>query len=346
MARPTLSLPFESWPPKVQEAWTSATAPASSPFDEESRVAKWCARTQHQARLSLGRWLQWLMDQGIDTGNSDVVRAATKEELEQFFTFELTRKRFGAVYNTAVLLVGAMQALNPTADFTWSGRVLRRLRRRSRREVPATRHIEHGRALRIAGLAAMDEADASLDRFQRFRDGLCVALLAATPMRIKNFSEIEIDRHLQRDASGWFISLPATETKTGRPDRWPVPHTLQRDLEEYLSEVRPALLSRGSAGSTNRLWIGNSGTPVGDQTVRKWIKGLTAERFGSAVLPHSFRHSAAVTLTLERPGRAVEAAALLGHASPRTTEKHYILQKELVCRDEYLSLLQYIRNKK
>ncbi len=342
----SLSLTFNDWPAKLQENWNSAIAPAIEAFDDQTRVATWGYRTQQQARLSLGRWLQWLVDQGIDIGQADIMASTTEEELTRFFLSELNRAKFGSVRNTAVQLVGVLQSIGSGVALPFAPGLLRRLRRHSRRDVPAARHIEHGRTLYRAGLEAMEGELETGEALERFRNGLCVALLAAAPMRIKNFAEIEIDRHLLQDASGWIIHLNATETKTRRPDRWPVPKTLERQMACYLEDVRPVLIQRGRAGSTHRLWIGKRGEPVSDQTVRKWIKELTAKKFGDAVLPHSFRHAAAVTLTLERPTKAVEAAALLGHASSQTTEKHYILQKEMRSRVEFLELLEALRSPK
>jgi integrase/recombinase XerD len=178
--------------------------------------------------------------------------------------------------------------------------------------------------------------DASL-----YRSGLAVALLAAAPMRIANFAAIEIGRQLRREGDHWTVYLTAEETKTRRADVWPVSNRLRLYLEQYLSVVRPALLRR-SRNSTNtaRLWIGDSGHPISDQVLRRIIATLTRERLGVTINPHSFRHCAATTFVLERPRDALQTAALLGHASPRTTEQHYIFQQRQLVQQDYMQLLQ------
>jgi integrase len=78
---------------------------------------------------------------------------------------------------------------------------------------------------------------------------------------------------------------------------------------------------------------------VTDQTVRKWIKRVTAKHLGQIILPHSFRHSAATTFTFEKPGKTMDAAALLGHASAATTERHYILHQRATAVSKYHTIL-------
>ncbi len=61
--------------------------------------------------------------------------------------------------------------------------------------------------------------------------------------------------------------------------------------------------------------------------MRARIKARTAAAFDRPALPHGFRHCAATAFALEHPGRPRDAAALLGHAGPRTTERHYVLSR-------------------
>ena len=191
----------------------------------------------------------------------------------------------------------------------------------------------------------MKDAGNTTDGHEAFRNGLCVALLTAIPIRITNFAELEIDRHLILSPQGWHIRLPSGATKTHLADSWDVPAPMVGPLEHYLSVVRPALLARSEHRPTPRLWIGGQGTPVSSQMLRKWIARVTVDRFGCAILPHSLRHCAATTLTFEQPGLTVAAAALLGHASAQTTERHYILSRQATARSEYHDILQIRKNK-
>jgi integrase/recombinase XerD len=48
-------------------------------------------------------------------------------------------------------------------------------------------------------------------------------------------------------------------------------------------------------------------------------------RFGHMINPHLFRDCAATSIMIEAPKHVRIAARLLGHATLRTTERHYIL---------------------
>jgi site-specific recombinase XerD len=156
-----------------------------------------------------------------------------------------------------------------------------------------------------------------------------VALLAAAPMRIANFAALRIGRHVLHRNGAWTVELAAEETKARRATTWPVPERLALYLAYHLDAVWPALLARGAkeAGDTGALWLGAYGQPLGHQGVRKRIKRRTAAAFGRPVLPHGFRNCAATTFALEHPQRPRDAAALLGHAGLRTTERHCILSR-------------------
>ena len=109
--------------------------------------------------------------------------------------------------------------------------------------------------------------------------------------------------------------------------------------------VRPALQARAKHPyPTDLLWIGDSGWPIGYQVLRPIIARLTRERRGVQINPHRFRHCAATTFALEWPEDALQSAGLLGHASPQTTEKHYIVQQRQLVQQDYLKLLRARRS--
>jgi integrase/recombinase XerD len=176
------------------------------------------------------------------------------------------------------------------------------------------------------------------------RTGLAIAFLAAAPMRIANFASLEIGRHLCCNGDRWIVRLGASETKTRRADVWPLSPVLGGYLDDYLRVVRPMLLKRArNSQPTSYLWIGDSGRPIGGQVLRRIIGRVTRARLGIRLNPHAFRHCAATTFALERPHDALQSAGLLGHASPQTTEQHYIVQQRQLIQEEYLQLLQHRR---
>ena len=83
-----------------------------------------------------------------------------------------------------------------------------------------------------------------------------LALMAARPLRLKNFAGLELGRHFIPTENNWLIAIPAEETKTKQPIAFDLPEMLLPWLERYLSEVR--VLFPGAAEST-RVWMGKDG---------------------------------------------------------------------------------------
>src|SRR4051812_3494240 len=90
------------------------------------------------------------------------------------------------------------------------------------------------------------------ERARRYRDGLMIALLAARPLRLQNFVDLTLGRHLVRRGAGWWLEVPGPETKTGEPIDLPFPDDLAPALEIYLARWRrrlaaPAHVARSTA---------------------------------------------------------------------------------------------------
>ena len=49
-------------------------------------------------------------------------------------------------------------------------------------------------------------------RAKDFRDGLMLALLAARPLRLKNFTALRLGVHLRSTSDGYLIDIPGNET--------------------------------------------------------------------------------------------------------------------------------------
>jgi len=156
-----------------------------------------------------------------------------------------------------------------------------------------------------------------------------VALLAAAPIRISNFARLELGKQLRQADGVLHLRLDAAETKTRRADAWPVPTKLVPYLEHFVAEIRPTMLERSRRPANhNRLWIGAYCQPLEHQGVRVRILDVTGRRRGKVICPHSFRHAAATAFFVDHPDRPREAAALLGHAGFRTTERHYVRSRQ------------------
>jgi integrase len=149
-----------------------------------------------------------------------------------------------------------------------------------------------------------------------------IALLALCPIRLKNFADLEIGRTFKEVHGSWWIALPGTTTKSGRPDERRVPAWLNRYIDVYLSQVRPVLL--GSRPPRNTLWISSTtGRRMTTKNLGTLISKITLETLGVDVSPHLFRTAAASTAAAYGGKTPHLASALLNHTDPRVTEEHY-----------------------
>jgi integrase len=204
------------------------------------------------------------------------------------------------------------------------------------------------------GLALTQQADkaSSLKALKRaclYRDGLMIALLAVCPIRLKNFTALTLGTSLQRVGRRWLIVLNAGDTKTGRPDKRPVPAWLDPNLDRYLDTYRPVLLGCErvvdepcpNASRTGALWVSSqSGQRLTYSAVGHAILERTRESMGVAVNPHAFRMAAATTAAYRASGEPHLASALLQHTDPRVTEEHYTRASSI---DAVLSFAEIVR---
>jgi len=177
-----------------------------------------------------------------------------------------------------------------------------------------------------AGLTLVTEAQGSasseLIRARGVRNGLMIALLALCPIRIKNFTALEIGRTFKEVHGSWWIALPSISTKSRRPDERRVPELLNQSIAMYLNQSRPLLI--GSEPSTNALWISSTtGRAMTTKNLGTLISKITLETLGVDVSPHLFRTAAASTAAAYGGNTPHLASALLNHTDPRVTEEHY-----------------------
>ena len=85
----------------------------------------------------------------------------------------------------------------------------------------------------MTGAEAMPDKVAKT-RACKFRNGLLIALLSLTVIRLKNYSSLELGRTLRQVGSQWWIALPATETKGGRADERRIRSLLRSSINRYL----------------------------------------------------------------------------------------------------------------
>jgi site-specific recombinase XerD len=331
-------LPLEAWPAADRRAWLAALA-AGDVLEPGGAAAGWRPHSKRNAVQGWGHYLAWLARTGQLEGSEGPGERVTPERLVGYIAALRARGNAPAtVLGRVDMLALFLRAVDPGRD---PPDPLRRLLVRLRAEVEGVGHpnkrgrLQASHDLLALGRHLMQEAEArtgDLPPYRRavlYRDGLMIALLAARPLRLKNFAALELDRHLVREGLGWRLVIPGAETKTRRPLDLPFPSALVPALERYLAVHRPVLAARpgrgqGQAGAA-ALWLSLEGGPLSAGTLCHQVRQRTRAAFGRAVNPHLFRDCAATSLALEDPAHVRIAAQVLGHAAFATTEKHYNL---------------------
>jgi hypothetical protein len=158
-------------------------------------------------------------------------------------------------------------------------------------------------------MATADNESTSLRRFKGYRDGLLIGLLAIRPLRVRNLAGLILDRTLVQRGDGWWIQIPAAETKTKDPIEEPWPEMLMPRLQTYLADHRSGIAAlRGTrkGASSDALWLSMYGPPMTDNGIYDLLSRARATDWASPLirtyfeiaLPQASRSTTLPTLVL------------------------------------------------
>ena len=148
--------------------------------------------------------------------------------------------------------------------------------------------------------------------------------------------------------NAYALSFNGSEMKAKEPFEAMMPAALLRDLDRYLDEYRPILLTRGgrqNPTATDYLWISDIGTPLDTKSIPQRIKKHTRAAFGKHIWPHLFRDCAATSIAIDDPKNARSIKEILGHSTLVTAEKHYNQARSLEAGRRYQQLLTNLLQK-
>lgn len=338
-----IGLCIEDWPPPDREAWRAATA-RDDFFSRDAHSSHWSVKTTYQACSAYGRWLAYLANEApgeLDNAAGDRISSVNMTRYCTRLEMRISTMAIAAELNHLAL---ALRAIAPRAAM---GELKKRQRFYARKAEPRERRGKILDAKRLFGLGltlmeqASEEPRKAVARVL-FRDGLMIALLAARPLRRRNFASIEIGVHLIPTHNGFDLFFPYSSTKTGEPIEFAVPSGLVLYLKRYLTEYRN--LFPGTQCHVG-LWASAKGCPLGADAVYGQISKRTEAAFGVPISPHLFRSSAATTLAHRSAADSQIASSLLGHTKPSTTDQFYRHAKSIEASRVYASLTAPTRRK-
>jgi integrase len=248
-------------------------------------------------------------------------------------------------------LAGFAQAVAPNRNWGWLKRRYSRMKMRAKLSRNKRVRVVPSVDLYALGIQLMETACDGKRREQPFfaasqhRDGLQIALLAARPLRIRNFQDIEQARTLIYRGRLYWLMFDEEETKTGRPIEVYVPEHLRPYLDGYLKNYRQALLAKLPTGSkpTRALWVSRSGEKMEEPAIRCNIERRTKAEFGHSINPHLFRDCLATSFATDDPEHVRCVSTILGHASLATAEKYYNQATSLTAAHAFSATMLQIR---
>ena len=338
-------LKLKDWPEGDRAAWEAALAPGDLLDGTMGAASHWCPETQAMRRKAYGRWLTSRIRAG---GFDPLARPAsriTRDAVTSYISDLQGQVAPRTVCGYISGLHAVAQAFDPDADWNWLQRIVRRLdasaqdsRDKHSRLRPANEILDWA----IARMTSIAREAPKRDIPTAYRDALMVGLLISCPtMRLRNLTMIEFGRHLVRRSDGWELQFSGPEMKARRPVEMRIPAILGSFLDRYLEVVRPVLLD---GAVSDRLWITRYGQPMTCKTIHAGISNATKRAFGRSINPHLFRDCAMTFVAMNDPKHIGIAAPILGHADPRTTERHYIQAQQVEAGRRLQASLKVLRN--
>jgi hypothetical protein len=319
----------ELWPANERRLWLRGCN-GMWPEGRDNPATDWRPRTVEKNGDGYGCYLAWLYRQGVLIEEETIEERVTAERLAGYIADLKARVSPVSVGAMVGGLAAAVQAMAPTHDWSWLRRRATRMKLKAKASREKRRAVRHTIDLYRFGITVMDTAGTAagpVAAAQRYQAGLIIALLAARPLRIRNFQAITIGESLRWDGRRYWLTFATDETKMRMPIDEPLPDDLRPYLEAFLLRWRPVLLRQtqkfGGTPIHRRLWVDIYGKPMGESTLRETIKRYTRKEFGTAVWPHLFRDCLLTSVAVDQPNLMQISAALLGHTSTKTGEKHY-----------------------
>jgi integrase/recombinase XerD len=260
--------PLDQWPQSDRRQWQSALR-AGDLLEQGGCRAKRSPFSNRAMEKGYGRWLAWLDSRGLLDAQIAPGDRITPDRVRAYVDHLEAENASGTVIARIIELKVTASIMDPRRHWSWIYRFASSMRVRHKPARPKRHRLVDIERLLNLGLDLMEEANnetTTLRRFRTYRDGLMIGLLASRQLRLRNLAGLTLNRTLVQRGDGWWIQIPAIETKTKDPieERWPemlVPH-----FEIYLADHHAGIVAlRGSSAGAmcDALWL----SPADD---RQW----------------------------------------------------------------------------
>lgn len=264
--------------------------------------------------MALAHWIEFFEDLQHVRGRSQNTVMAYRHDLEIYDEFLKKHSDISRIYE---YLAKRQLSTRSQARVISSIRTYLRFCERRGEKVPYLRQLRPPKvkvglpkALSVEDFRRLYEACESESAFRTARNQVTLLLLFGLGCRVSEL--IALDTHDLNVTEGWLRILG----KGSKERLVPLTQQLQRELEDYLSQVRPHLVK----AKTPAILINDKGNRPSRVDIWRWLAAWsTAAGFDAPVSPHKFRHGCATAL-LEGGADLRSIQMLLGHSSIQTTQ--------------------------
>ena len=341
-------IPYADWPAADQAGW-SALFVEGDILDGHGPARHWATATRRTNQKHYAQWLGWLSHAGLLGPLVPVQTPWSRATPQTVMVYGRELREGRSARTVASALIGlkcVLIRMAPDQDWQWLLDLTNRLKTWAdantlkKDTFPITAPEIYSRCLFVLNDLTARPLTRPTER-NKFRDTLIIALLTACPIRLRNLTMMEIDRHIIQSDTEWRLAFKADETKTGQPLGYIIPDDLISHLSHYINYIRRHY--RG-ADQTPRLWMGLKQAPMSQEAIYGAVTATTMALLGTRLSPHDFRTLAATFLSESSTSDALHARSLLGHSSPETTDRHYIRASSITASRRTAVILRQIRD--
>ncbi len=342
------SMPLQSWPEADRNAFLALFAEGGL-LDDRGPLAHWREASREAMKNQYGLWLRWIAQTEPEVLRLDPVERATPQRLRTWLA-SMNTLAPATLLGHVGAVVRLCRSIDPDRCWAAHQAILSELHRAAKlRGSPRkTGRILSSDLLFDAGARFVRTNVGPIkhpNQAVRLRDGAVICLLAVMPIRRRALSELALGTSLLVEDRQMAVCLDGAMTKNGQPWEAAVPDMLRDILAIYLQIGRTALSARGS-DNHDAVWLGRNGAPVGINQFTRAIQIRTRQLIGVPVSPHLFRDAAATTLAMTSPKATRMIKPILGHATTRIAEEHYIRADTIAAGRGLASALNKLRNDK
>jgi hypothetical protein len=333
------ALPLPAWPRADREAWQAAQE-AAGVLDEGGTASHLRAPTRKDLTRRYAYFLSFLVHRGTLDLQRSAAAVVTEENILLYLRYLEPRVSSVTLAQSLYKIARVAYCLAPERDWRWLRRVVRRLDLRAK-----PRHKRNEvvpiKELFMLGRQLMNQAENAAEatscfRARLHRDGLIIALLAADPIRLANFTALEIGRTIIKDGTTWSFDIPAEETKAGRRHLAVLPDWSAPCIDRYVQHYRAFF---PNAEAMNRLWLSQLGRPLALDSLYSLVCRRTRDAFGKRVNPHLFRSCLGTSTAVHHGAEIGLAMTVLDHKSSEVFERHYNQAKMIDAVKAYQQIL-------